>query len=95
MVLNNLIQVLVKIHRTGHRSNVLFQYKNPSVPQASKVSLVLGGQPCTSKKDIRKTKASNNGGPSVNLLIVDNSTFHDCDVKVIINQCNSDYIKIC
>ena len=64
--------------------------KKPSVEQARKVSSVSSRQSYTSKKGIRKSKASNNGGPTGNLLILGNSTFHDCDVKVIVNQCNSD-----
>ena len=58
--------------------------------EASKVSSVLGGESSTSKKNIRESKASNNGGPGGNLLILGNSTFLHCDVKVIINQCKPD-----
>ena len=74
--------------RTGHRSNALFQYEKPSVEQATNVSSVLGAEACTSKADNpqSKSKTSMNEGPCGNLLIIGNSTFHDCDVKVIINQ---------
>ena len=76
--------------RTGHRSNALFQYEKPSVEQATKVSSVLGAEACTSKRKAdnpqSESKTSMNEGPCGNLSIIGNSTFHDCDVKVIINQ---------
>ena len=76
--------------RTGHRSNALFQYEKPSVEQATKVSSVLGAEACTSKPKAdnpqSESKTSMNEGPCGNLSIIGNSTFHDCDVKVIINQ---------
>ena len=70
--------------------NALFQYEKPSVEQATNVSSVLGAEACPSKPKAdnpqSKSKTSMNEGPCTNLLIIGNSTFHDCDVKVIINQ---------
>ena len=79
--------------RTGHLSNALFQYEKPSVEQATKVSSVLGAEACTSKRKAdnpqSESKTSMNEGPCGNLSIIGNSTFHDCDVKVIINRSKS------
>ena len=72
--------------RTGHRSNAQFQYEKPSVEQATHVSSVLGAEACPSKPKAdnpqSKSKTSMNEGPCTNLLIIGNSTFHDCDVNL-------------
>ena len=61
-----------------------------NIEQATNVSSVLGAETCTSKRKAdnsqSESKISMNEGPCGNLSKSGNSTFHNCDVKVIIDQ---------